>query len=326
MTAAPRVRRRLKLRDTGGAQTEHARSPQSQTLLEILNGAALFHAPDQIAYADIKLRGHRETWKVRSSGFRNWLSGEYYQRTGGAPNTSALEQALFRKFSRRVIPARENLMMGAAKQERAGWPMQPAWRIPGVGVLHPCIDRVVIVSTASVSSLKMLLPLPILKRGFHSFEILTYSGPHPHLRSTIVAVGAGNQRVWQLLKRHEHRLRRYWIIQVEYAFDVRNRWLEDVQALLLALIARLDKRWHQRRHLHLPSSKPGARLSEGWLSGMPTAYYEDRRSRVSMKCYGRRSKLPGGRFGACMIIGLWSRRETDHRGQPARRYDFSLSA
>ena len=129
--------------------------------------------------------------------------------------------------------------------------MQPAWRIPSVGVMHPCIDRVVIVSTASVGSLKTLLPLPILERGFHSFEILTYRGPHPHLRSRIVAVGAGNEQVWRLLKRHEYRLKRYWITLVELAFDVRNCFVEDVQPRLLALTARLDKRWQQRGHLRL---------------------------------------------------------------------------
>src|ERR1700723_944101 len=115
--------------------------------------------------------------------------------------------------------------------------MDPVWRIPGVGAMHPCIDRVVIVSTAPVGTLMKFLPLPDLKRGFHSFDILTYDGPDPRLRSRIMAVGAGNEKVWQLLKKHEHRLRR----------------VEDVQARLLALIARLDKRWHQRGHLHVIS-------------------------------------------------------------------------
>ena len=189
--------------------------------------------------------------------------------------------------------------------------MQPAWQIPSVGVMHPCIDRVVIVSTASVGSLKTLLPLPILERGFHSFEILTYRGPHPHLRSRIVAVGAGNEQVWRLLKRHEHRLKRYWITLVELAFDVRNCFVEDVQPRLLTLTARLDKRWHQRGHLRLPS-KAGAKVSPGYLPGMPTIYYEERRSSVSMKCYGRRAKLPGGRFGACMVRLEWTL-----KGKPA---------
>jgi hypothetical protein len=95
MTAAPRIRRRLKLRETSAPpETTRPKSPQSRILLGILNGAVLFHAPDQPAYADIGVRGHRETWKVRSSGFRDWLSGAYYGKTGGAPNTSTIEQAL----------------------------------------------------------------------------------------------------------------------------------------------------------------------------------------------------------------------------------------
>ena len=95
MTAAPRVRHRLKLRDTGAEPKLNAtRSRQSQTLLEILNGADLFRAPNQIAYADIEVSGHRETWKIRSSGFRDWLSGLNYRRTGEAPSANAIDQAL----------------------------------------------------------------------------------------------------------------------------------------------------------------------------------------------------------------------------------------
>ena len=183
--------------------------------------------------------------------------------------------------------------------------MQPTWRIPGVGVMHPCVDRVVIVSTASVGYLKKFLPLPTLEKAFHSFDIRTYDGPDWRLQSRIVAVGAGNELAWRLLKTHEHTLGRYWITLVELAFDVTNCFVEDVQARLLALTARLDKRWQQRGHLHL-MSKPGARVSPGYLPGMPTIYYEDRRSSVSMKCYGRRAKLPGRRFGACIIRLEWT--------------------
>jgi hypothetical protein len=86
---------------------------------------------------------------------------------------------------------------------------------------------------------------------------------------------------------------------------VRNCFVEDVRPGLLALIAPLDKRWQQRGHLHL-MSKPGARVSSGYLPGMPTIYYEERRSSVSMKCYGRRAKLPGRRFGACIIRLEWT--------------------
>ena len=87
----------LKFRSTGAAPKPTARSPQSQsqTLLEILGGTDLFHAPDQTAtYADIEIRGHRETWRVGSPGFRNWLIESYFRRTAGATNESAFQQAL----------------------------------------------------------------------------------------------------------------------------------------------------------------------------------------------------------------------------------------
>jgi hypothetical protein len=109
--------------------------------------------------------------------------------------------------------------------------------------------------------------------------------------------------VWQLLKKHERSLRRYSITRVELAFDVRNCLLENLHARLPTLVARLDKRWHQRGHLHL-IFKPGAKVSPGYLPDMPTIYYEERRSSVSMKCYGRRAKLPGGRFGGNQIDAL----------------------
>src|SRR5256885_1098852 len=89
-----RVRRRIRLADNGAAREHNGHAGRQSTLLEILNGAVLFHAPDQTAYADIEMGGHRETWNVRSAGFRDWLSGTYYRRTARAPNNSAIEQAL----------------------------------------------------------------------------------------------------------------------------------------------------------------------------------------------------------------------------------------
>ena len=68
--------------------------PQSKILLQIVKKAMLFHTPDGTAYADIKIRGHRETWKVRSLGFRDWLTGSFYRKTGGAPNNEAMQQAI----------------------------------------------------------------------------------------------------------------------------------------------------------------------------------------------------------------------------------------
>jgi hypothetical protein len=61
---------------------------QAEILIDLAEAAELFHAPDDIAYADIEtevggLVSHRETWPVRSRGFRRWLSRLYFNETKG---------------------------------------------------------------------------------------------------------------------------------------------------------------------------------------------------------------------------------------------------
>ena len=70
------------------------RPRQSEILLEILREAALFHTPDGTAYADIEIRGHRETWMLHAPGFRRWLTCSYYRKIGGAPSNDAFQEAL----------------------------------------------------------------------------------------------------------------------------------------------------------------------------------------------------------------------------------------
>ena len=70
------------------------RPRQSEILLEILREAALFHTPDGTAYADIEIRGHRETWMLHAPGFCRWLTCSYYRKIGGAPSNDALQEAL----------------------------------------------------------------------------------------------------------------------------------------------------------------------------------------------------------------------------------------
>ena len=53
-----------------------------------------FHTPDAVAYVDIEIDGWRETWPVRSRGFRRWLVRIYYETTGTAPNSEAMQTAL----------------------------------------------------------------------------------------------------------------------------------------------------------------------------------------------------------------------------------------
>ena len=75
--------------DTGG------RGPtQADILIDLAQTVELCHAPDGVGFADLDVNGHRETWPIRSKGFRRWLARRFYEETGGAPSSEALQSAL----------------------------------------------------------------------------------------------------------------------------------------------------------------------------------------------------------------------------------------
>ena len=78
--------------DTGGAD---GRDPtQTDILIDLAQTAELFHTPDGTGFADLDITDHRETWPIRSKGFRRWLARGYYEATEGAPSSEALQSAL----------------------------------------------------------------------------------------------------------------------------------------------------------------------------------------------------------------------------------------
>lgn len=56
--------------------------------------AKIFRTPNRIAFADIIVDGHRETWPIRSEGFRRWLTGRFYEENKSAPSSESLNSAL----------------------------------------------------------------------------------------------------------------------------------------------------------------------------------------------------------------------------------------
>lgn len=77
------------------AGDDSGRGPkQADLLIELAQEAELFHSPDATAFADLVVNGHRETWPVRTKGFRRWLARRFFEATGGAPNSEALQSAL----------------------------------------------------------------------------------------------------------------------------------------------------------------------------------------------------------------------------------------
>ncbi len=54
----------------------------------------LFHTPDLKAFATFKVDGHYETWALKSRAFKNWLSKLYFESTGKAANSQALQDSM----------------------------------------------------------------------------------------------------------------------------------------------------------------------------------------------------------------------------------------
>jgi hypothetical protein len=70
------------------------RRTQADFLVDLAQTAELFHAPDGTGFADVDVKGHRETWAIRGKGFRRWLARRFFEETGGAPSSEALQSAL----------------------------------------------------------------------------------------------------------------------------------------------------------------------------------------------------------------------------------------
>lgn len=81
----------------GAAQELSApRRSQADELVALAldSGVVLFHTPDGDAYADVRVIDHRETWPVRSKGFRRWLARLFYETHDKTPGAQAMQDAL----------------------------------------------------------------------------------------------------------------------------------------------------------------------------------------------------------------------------------------
>jgi hypothetical protein len=81
------------LRQPDAAAQTH-RPSQATELVGLAEDAELFHSPDDEVFATIPIGHHRETWAIRSKGFRRWLARAYYLRYDKAPGGQALQDAL----------------------------------------------------------------------------------------------------------------------------------------------------------------------------------------------------------------------------------------
>jgi hypothetical protein len=182
---------------------------------------------------------------------------------------------------------------------------RPQWSIPGVGVVRPGFDRLVIASSMSVGGLKKRLPILDLKQAAHHFDIKTpRHRANPRMQSVIDLTCAQHLDPLLILRNHDLHLGRHSIVKVEIAFDVAPDSDRTALETLYAGVGLLGKRYHQRGYLwsiHKPDCNPPA----GVISG-PTFYLENRKSGVNIKCYIRHEKLAGKHFGPPLVRFEWT--------------------
>jgi hypothetical protein len=75
-------------------KSERRGPKQADILIELAQSAELFHILDGAGFADLNIKGHRETWPIRSKGFKRWLALRFYETQQSAPNSEALQSAL----------------------------------------------------------------------------------------------------------------------------------------------------------------------------------------------------------------------------------------
>lgn len=75
------------------AETQHATQSQRLVELAIEAGVEPFHHGDA-CFATLPVGGHRETWPLRTKGFRRWLERLYYNAEGKPPGAQAVQDAL----------------------------------------------------------------------------------------------------------------------------------------------------------------------------------------------------------------------------------------
>jgi len=82
------------LGDDDESGKEGHRKSQSTMLVGLAEEAYLFHNREGEAFAAVSAGGHSEIWRVRSAGFRRWLTGQFWKHHQKAPGSQAMQDAL----------------------------------------------------------------------------------------------------------------------------------------------------------------------------------------------------------------------------------------
>jgi hypothetical protein len=70
------------------------RKSQATLLVELVKDVALWHTPEQDAYATLAIDSHHEHWPLKTKAVRLWLRRMFYDATGKTPASQAVQDAL----------------------------------------------------------------------------------------------------------------------------------------------------------------------------------------------------------------------------------------
>jgi len=74
--------------------TKNSSDSQSEILIEAGSEATLFCNESEERYAAVVVNEHEEVYRISSNKFKMWLTKKYYEQTGKAPASDAMNQAL----------------------------------------------------------------------------------------------------------------------------------------------------------------------------------------------------------------------------------------
>ena len=202
-----RARKWLGMTAEKDAGKKQQKPSQADLMVELAQVAHLFHDPDQEAFATIPVENHKETHRLTTKGFRNWLKYRFFSHYGKVPGSQAVQDAagtlegnaLFagpeHETHVRVAGHSDGIYLDLCNSEwevvevtPEGWRIVPGWEAPvrfrrakGMTPLpHPA-------TSGDLGGLRRLLNLPDDREGAWRLIVawlvatLHPSGPYPVL-------------------------------------------------------------------------------------------------------------------------------------------------
>src|SRR5262249_24512421 len=89
-----RFRKAVVAADDGQPDDKDRKDSAATRLVQLTEDAQLIHNADGEGFAIMSVDGHKETWALKSKGFKRWLQRRFFEEYGKAPGSQAVQDAL----------------------------------------------------------------------------------------------------------------------------------------------------------------------------------------------------------------------------------------